>query len=69
MVNYPNLKKPMPLSISSQKKNDTSRRGYSLENALNQSNKYYLAHDLAVIHKKPTPVQIVKVDYPRRSLA
>lgn len=69
MVNYPNLKKPTPLSISSQKKNDTSRRGYSLENALNQSNKYYLAHDLAVIHKKPTPVQIVKVDYPRRSLA
>lgn len=44
-------------------------RGMSLEEEINTSNTYYLAHDIAVIHKKPTPIQIVKVDYPKRSAA
>lgn len=43
--------------------------GMDLENLLNESNEYYLNNDIAVIHKKPTPVQIVKVDYPMRSKA
>ena len=30
---------------------------------------FYLSIDKAVIHKKPTPVTIVKVDYPARSAA
>ena len=41
----------------------------SLEQQINESNKYYLLEDIAVVHKKPTPVQIVKVDYPKRSRA
>ncbi len=40
-----------------------------LEEAINQSNAYYLNNNIAVIHKKPTPVQIVKVDYPSRNKA
>ena len=28
-----------------------------------------ICHGLAVIHKKPTPIQIVRVDYPQRSRA
>lgn len=44
-------------------------RGMSLEEEINESNTYYLSHDIAVIHKKPTPIQIVKVDYPKRSAA
>lgn len=48
---------------------DFSDRGMTLEQQLNESNKYYLARGLAVVHKKPTPVQIVKVDYPKRSRA
>ncbi|MCH5461439.1 Holliday junction resolvase RecU [Secundilactobacillus sp. HBUAS58055] len=44
-------------------------RGMTLEQEINESNQYYLSHDIAVIHKKPTPVQIVKVDYPKRSAA
>lgn len=44
-------------------------RGMSLENELNLSNQYYIANNIAIIHKKPTPVQIVKVDYPKRSAA
>lgn len=69
MVNYPNKKKITSPSNGQRPKQDTSRRGYSLEQALNQSNIYYLHHDIAVIHKKPTPIQIVKVDYPCRSSA
>ncbi|MBP2098032.1 Holliday junction resolvase RecU [Enterococcus rivorum] len=45
------------------------KRGMDFEEEINQSNAYYLNHNTAVIHKKPTPVQIVKVDYPRRSAA
>lgn len=45
------------------------KRGMNFEDAINASNDYYMNHELAVIHKKPTPIQIVKVDYPRRSAA
>lgn len=46
-----------------------SNRGKSLEDELNDTNEYYLAHGLAVIHKKPVPIQIVNVRYPARSAA
>ena len=32
----------------------------TLESELNESNKYYLENDIAVIYKKPTPVKVVK---------
>lgn len=32
----------------------------TLESELNDSNRYYLEHDIAVIYKKPTPVKVVK---------
>ena len=41
----------------------------TLEEDLNETNLFYLNREIAVIHKKPTPVQIVQVDYPRRSAA
>ncbi len=41
----------------------------TLEEDINITNKFYLDTDQAVIHKKPTPVQIVKVNYPSRSAA
>ena len=40
-----------------------------LEDEINLANDYYLANRLAVVHKKPTPITIVKVDYPARSAA
>lgn len=46
-----------------------ANRGIGFEEQINQSNIYYLQKQLAVIHKKPTPIQIVKVDYPKRSAA
>ncbi len=42
-------------------------KGMSFEDEINQSNEYYLVHDKAVIHKKPTPIQIVKSEYPSRN--
>jgi recombination protein U len=41
----------------------------TLEEDLNVTNRYYIETDRAVIYKKPTPIQIVHVDYPKRSAA
>ncbi|WP_257351801.1 Holliday junction resolvase RecU [Pseudalkalibacillus decolorationis] len=46
-----------------------ANRGMTFEEDINYSNQYYLQTGSAVIHKKPTPVQIVSVDYPKRSAA
>ena len=71
MVNYPNMKRSWQSSTLSthDKKHYTAHRGMSLEEDITLSNQYYLSHDIAVIYKKPTPIQIVKVDYPRREAA
>ncbi|MCD8501736.1 MAG: Holliday junction resolvase RecU [Bacillaceae bacterium] len=72
-VNYPNGKKYSPVtnetSTMKRKNISYSNRGVSLEEDINITNEYYLAKGIAVIHKKPTPLQIVKVDYPKRSAA
>ncbi|WP_353990364.1 Holliday junction resolvase RecU [Pediococcus argentinicus] len=71
--NYPNGNKFVPRSISDKLMTKRSvqfgKRGMTLEDEINNSNQYYLSHDIAVIHKKPTPIQIVKVKYPKRSAA
>lgn len=46
-----------------------SNRGKTLEDEIDEANAYYLNRGLAIIHKKPVPVQIVKVEYPSRSAA
>ena len=82
MVNYPNMKKT---TVHQTKlidgKLNTRHRGMNLEEDLNLTNKYYLANESSYCwskrsrgtrvpaHKKPTPIQIVKVDYPKRSAA
>ena len=62
--NYPTKRKPY-----TERKISTSNRGMLFEDMINSSNEAYLARDIAVIHKKPTPIQIVEVDYPKRSMA
>lgn len=72
MVNYPNKKKHVQMEqrvLSSAKKVSAKHRGMNLEEDINATNQYYLINNIAVIYKKPTPVQIVKVDYPKRSAA
>ncbi|MDN3016742.1 Holliday junction resolvase RecU [Paenibacillus sp. BSR1-1] len=73
--NYPNGKKyitkelPAEMAAGNKKNGSYSNRGMTLEEDLNQTNEYYRERKIAVIHKKPTPVQIVQVDYPKRSAA
>jgi len=62
MINYPNKKTDFIKS-----KTNYSNRGMTFENVINETNEYYLVNDVAIIHKKPIPIQIVKVDYPSRS--
>ena len=40
-----------------------ANRGMSLEEDINLSNEYYRNNGIALIHKRPTPINIVKVDY------
>lgn len=75
-IRYPNGKKyepAQPTKVKSSKAQQSnisfSNRGKSLEDDLNDTNSYYLTHNLANIHKKPVPIQIVKVEYPSRSAA
>ena len=46
--------------------NSHSNRGMNLEADLNDTNEYYRYSDIAIIHKKPTPITINKVDYKSR---
>ncbi|MCM3586539.1 Holliday junction resolvase RecU [Mesobacillus maritimus] len=70
---YPNGKQYVPNTnktvLKGLKSSTYSNRGMTLEEDLNESNTYYLERQIAIIHKKPTPVQIVNVDYPKRSAA
>ncbi|PLR80450.1 Holliday junction resolvase RecU [Bacillus canaveralius] len=71
---YPNGRRYIPkqskgLPTKADKQLSYSNRGMTLEDDLNETNLFYLEQKLAVIHKKPTPVQIVQVDYPKRSAA
>ncbi|WP_214849747.1 Holliday junction resolvase RecU [Exiguobacterium sp. s193] len=76
-LNYPNGKKfQKPLEPNGTKMKNPranastfSNRGMKLEKLINESNTFYLTHNRAIIHKKPTPLQIVQVDYPKRSAA
>ena len=64
MINYPNKKKNRNRKVHS-----SANRGMNFEKMINQTNEFYLNNDIAVIHKKPIPIQIVKVDYQKRSAA
>ncbi|HEY4400034.1 MAG TPA: Holliday junction resolvase RecU [Lactobacillaceae bacterium] len=73
-VQYPKGFQPRQAKAIVQAKQKTdiksfSKRGIGLEDEINEANAYYLANNLAVIHKKPTPITIVKVDYPNRAMA
>ena len=69
-MKYPNGKKYIKSDDgeSSKKKEhrtllSAANRGMSLEEDINLSNEYYRDHEIALIHKRPTPINIVKVDY------
>ena len=63
-INYPNKK-----NVIHNKNVNFKNRGMSLEEDVNITNEYYLLNNIAVIHKKPTPIQVVDVYYPSRNKA
>ena len=70
MIQYPKGQKHLVQTTNrAEKQTIYSSRGMGLENILNQTNELYRLQKRAVIHKKPTPIQVVKVNYPARSAA
>ena len=70
MIQYPKGQKQLSRTTKSQTmQTNYSSRGMGLENILNQTNELYRLQKRAVIHKKPTPIQVVKVNYPARNAA
>lgn len=69
-IHYPNGNK-MTFSRNNQTPSiiKYGNRGMTLEEDLNITNAYYREQGICLVHKKPTPVQIVNVDYPKRSAA
>ncbi|MGP4107464.1 Holliday junction resolvase RecU [Virgibacillus sp. L01] len=67
IMNYPNGQRNNVQHQPS--KQGYNNRGMTLEEDINTTNAYYLDTDKAIIHKKPTPIQIVNVHYPKRSAA
>ncbi|WP_228086190.1 Holliday junction resolvase RecU [Mammaliicoccus lentus] len=75
-MNYPNGKKVSKNTSKVSRQTQTNyskiqygKRGMNLEEEIDKSNQFYRLEEIAVIHKKPTPVQIVDVDYPKRQKA
>jgi len=41
-----------------------ANRGMNLEKDINETNNYYKEKNIALIYKKPTPIKVLKVNYP-----
>ena len=39
-----------------------------LEDDINQTNEYYNLHNIALVYKKPTPIKVVQVEYPKNRI-
>src|SRR5574344_846227 len=64
-VNYPAGIKPCGQPIKRKKRviESAANRGMGFEKDINDTNAYYLEKGLALIYKRPTPINVVKVDY------
>lgn len=69
MIKYPNGQKFEPAAPKKKRKTSadislsSANRGMDLEGDINISNEYYLRNGICLITKRPTPINIVKVDY------
>lgn len=77
MIKYSNGKSYSPEEIKKNEDKKTvslkrhlssANRGMDLEGDINASNDYYKEHDLCVITKRPTPINVVKVDYTKGAI-
>lgn len=56
LIKYPNN----IVKTTNKKIKNYGNRGMTLESEISSTNEYYLLHDIAIVHKKPTPVAVVK---------
>lgn len=69
MIKYPNGEVYKKSEVSKRKKSSpeisisSANRGMSFESDINLSNEYYKEHNICLITKRPTPINVVKVDY------
>lgn len=69
MIKYPGGKEYKKSEVSKRKKSSSeisissANRGMDFEKNINLSNEYYRDHDICLITKRPTPINVVKVDY------
>lgn len=72
-MNYPQGVRKRAIRTSRKKHTNNNvtyvNRGMSLETDINETNNFYLVTNKAIVHKKPTPIQVVNVHYPKRSAA
>ena len=78
MIKYPNgkVKKeqssfetaPKKKTVSAKLHLSAMNRGMNLEEDINLSNEYYKEHNLCLITKRPTPINVVKVDYSKGAI-
>ena len=59
---------PTAIKKTYKKQINYGNRGMDLENFINQTNEYYLEKNIAVIYKKPTPIQVVKYNYDNKRI-
>ena len=64
-VNYPAGVKPCGRPIAQKKRviESAANRGMGFEADINATNAYYLEKGMALIYKRPTPINVIKVDY------
>ena len=56
LIKYPNN----IVKTTNKKIKNYGNRGMTLESEISSTNEYYLLHDIAIVHKKPTPVTVLK---------
>ena len=63
MLNYPLKNKTLSKKQNTKLdgKSIYANRGMTLEKDLSNANEYYLNNNKAVIHKKPTPIQVLHI--------
>lgn len=63
MIKYPNGKKFYKIKSITRAPISTANRGMNLEGDINDSNFYYKEKGLCLVTKRPTPINVVTVDY------
>ena len=61
------MKYPSGIKLNTTKTISYDNRGMNLEHDINLTNQYYADNNIAFIYKKPTPIQVIKVDYSKNN--